>query len=80
MQTVPTMKVTGSMINNMDLVLKVGLMVRDMKVNILKVKKKEMVDLHSRMVVFTKVSLNKMKSVASVTTIGLMVRLIQVTG
>ena len=74
------MKVTGSMINNMDLVLKVGLMVRDMKVNILKVKKKEMVDLHSRMVVFTKVSLNKMKSVASVTTIGLMVRLIQVTG
>lgn len=80
MQTVPTMKVTGSMINNMDLVLKVGLMVRDMKVNILKVKKKEMVDLHSRMVVFTKVSLNKMKSAASVTTIGLMVRLIQVTG
>ena len=80
MQTVPTMKVIGSMINNMDLVLKVGLMVRDMKVNILKVKKKEMVDLHSRMVVFTKVSLNKMKSVASVTTIGLMVRLIQVTG
>lgn len=80
MQTVPTMKVTGSMINNMDLVLKVGLMVRDMKVNILKVKKKEMVDLHSRMVVSTKVSLNKMKSVASVTTIGLMVRLIQVTG
>ena len=80
MQTVPTMKVTGSMINNMELVLKVGLMVRDMKVNILKVKKKEMVDLHSRMVVFTKVSLNKMKSVASVTTIGLMVRLIQVTG